>query len=657
MAKFAIECPRCGKYAEARTGFFSRKKIDCSCGNVIDVRTERMGSAICPSCGNTFAFDRADSDAKCPVCKTKFNAAAGMKEFSCSQCGVRLFAAANAAQYTCPVCDCVNDVQERLKKEAIQHDGMASIIKYEGDNDALVWKHPIEDFNLGSQLIVHESQEAIFFRDGQALDLFGAGRYTLETQQLPLLEKLYKLPTDTEGTFHSEVYFFNKVTLMGVKWGTPDKIRMIDPLTGAPFSLGARGLLNFRIADSRKLLLKLVGTTSGLSRDDLMGGGEGAMKNYFRSIVQQAVSNNLANAFTEERLDVLQVDQQKLRLSVAMLPTLQPFFDEYGLKVANFVIEGIMLPQKGELGYDALQTIIQMRQKDLTKSAIQTETEIKFAEMEAKKKLDIYAQQNAAEVEIARRGVVQQKGETNVLEAQLKGQEKVAETSADVTAERLRMQLEMERKAQMASIEAEEMRMKGFNQRDVLQAEVQKAYAEGIGNMGPTISAGGGGGGSIISDMMGLGVGMAAANAVAPQIGSMMQGFGAQTIGQQAAPAPGQAAAAGSWDCPACGQKGITTNFCPTCGAKKPTPAESWDCPACGQKGITSNFCPNCGAKKPEAPKGWDCPDCGQKNITSNFCPNCGTKKPADDTWTCPDCGQAGIKTNFCPNCGKKKGE
>ena len=61
---------------------------------------------------------------------------------------------------------------------------LASIIKYEGDNKTFIWKHPVEDFNLGSQLIVHESQEAIFFKDGQALDSFGPGRYTLETQQL-----------------------------------------------------------------------------------------------------------------------------------------------------------------------------------------------------------------------------------------------------------------------------------------------------------------------------------------------------------------------------------------------------------------------------------------------------------------------------------------
>ena len=76
---------------------------------------------------------------------------------------------------------------------------LADTLQYEGDNQTLVWKHPIEDFNWGSQLIVHESQEAIFFRDGQALDLFGPGRHTLETQKLPLLNRLFKIPSG-EGT-------------------------------------------------------------------------------------------------------------------------------------------------------------------------------------------------------------------------------------------------------------------------------------------------------------------------------------------------------------------------------------------------------------------------------------------------------------------------
>ena len=69
---------------------------------------------------------------------------------------------------------------------------VAEIIKYEGDNTTFIWKHPLEDFNSLTQLIVHETQEAIFFMNGQALDQFGPGRYTLETQNVPKIGKFLK---------------------------------------------------------------------------------------------------------------------------------------------------------------------------------------------------------------------------------------------------------------------------------------------------------------------------------------------------------------------------------------------------------------------------------------------------------------------------------
>lgn len=80
---------------------------------------------------------------------------------------------------------------------------IADVIKYEGDNSTFVWKHPSGDFNSLTQLIVHESQEAIFFMNGQALDLFGPGRYTLETQNIPKLGKLLNRTTDGETPFHT----------------------------------------------------------------------------------------------------------------------------------------------------------------------------------------------------------------------------------------------------------------------------------------------------------------------------------------------------------------------------------------------------------------------------------------------------------------------
>ena len=180
MAKFVIECPNCGKYTEASTGFFAKKRIDCVCGYTINVKTDKMASKECPHCGNMVIYDQSKGDqAKCPVSHQAINTMESMKnlvDFSCPSCSCKLTADKNAVSYTCPLCETHIDVQGQIAKEKVKNEGLASVIKYEGANDTFVWKHPIEDFNLGSQLIVHESQEAIFFKDGRALDLIGAGR-------------------------------------------------------------------------------------------------------------------------------------------------------------------------------------------------------------------------------------------------------------------------------------------------------------------------------------------------------------------------------------------------------------------------------------------------------------------------------------------------
>ena len=349
MAKFAIACPKCGKYAEGKTGFFARKKIDCSCGNVIDVKTDKLTAKECPHCGNQIVFDQTKgADAVCPVCQGKINTIADQQKlqvFSCKQCGIRLSTAGSASMFICPVCDYQNDVQERLMSEKIRKDGLASIIKYEGDNSTFIWKHPIEDFNYGSQLIVHESQEAIFFKDGQALDLFGPGRYTLETQQLPLLERTYNLPTDTEGTFHSEVYFINKTVQMAIKWGTPEKVRFIDPLTGTPLQLGASGEMNMQVSNSRKLLVKLVGTMAGVSWED----GPGLTKSLqasFRPLITSAVKINLPTVINQEAIDILEIDTKLDVISTKLREAILPGFDEYGLGIPQFYVTNVVLPEE-----------------------------------------------------------------------------------------------------------------------------------------------------------------------------------------------------------------------------------------------------------------------------------------------------------------------
>lgn len=583
MSKFVIECPNCGRYAEAKTGFFARKKIDCACGYTIDVRTDKLSSCTCPHCGNNVVFDQSKGEnAKCPVCGEPINTMAEQDktvEFSCAQCGVRLRTAKGASSYICPVCDHVNDVAERLKSEEIQRDGLASIIKYEGDNETLVWKHPIEDFNLGSQLIVHESQEAIFFRDGQALDLFGPGRYTLETQQLPILEKLYKLPTDTESTFHSEVYFVNRTTQMGIKWGTDSKVRLFDPMTGMHIELGASGEFSIRVTNSRKLLLKLIGTTGELKQDAILGGSG---KGLFRSLVMTQVKSYLAAAIRENGINVLEIDERLLELSDALRERINSRLAEYGLEMPEFFVSRVVTP-------DDDPNFRKMKEQ--------------FAE-----------QYLGIRQEQIRKNIAAAEAERKAVEAQTAAQMKIIGAQGDAEALKIKKQAEAEAYRMQAAAEAEEMHMKGYTyQQETARKVGLEAMQNGITGTGV---AGG------LGDIAGLGVTLGAMGSVMGMTKEALNPImeTAKQVGQTVG-----AAESSGWDCPECGTKNIQSKFCPECGAKKPERKQGWTCPNCGTQNIQSKFCPECGCKQPSAD--WDCPACGAKGITSKFCPECGHKR------------------------------
>lgn len=594
MSKFVIECPACGKFAEAKTGFFARKKIDCTCGYTIDVRTDKLTARECPHCGNEVVFDQSKGEkALCPVCHEPINTQSEktkVTEFSCAQCGIRLRSNKAASTYICPVCDYVNDVAERLKSEEIKKDGLASIIKYEGDNETLVWKHPIEDFNFGSQLIVHESQEAIFFRDGQALDLFGPGRHTLEAQQLPLLEKVYKLPTDTERTFHSEVYFINKAVQMALKWGTPDKIRFIDPLTSVPLEIGASGTLNLQVSDARRLIVKLVGTQNGIAWDDRENFTR-SVQTAFRPLIANTVKQHLPAIIKNQQIDLLEIDERVNEISGLLREKLLAGFEEYGLTLPQFYVTHVVLPEDDP----NFKRIRELHTIMLQTRVIQAEATVKTVQAQSEATYRTAQEQSKAAITAAQRQVELEKQTTETEVARREAERTIIRAQAETQAQRL-----------TGLTEAEIMRAKGYDQKDVIEADVKKAYAAGLGQMGSN--------GSGIGDIANLGVTLGAMGGV---IGMAKEAV-SPMFEQPSTPITG------GWNC-ACGTKNITSNFCPDCGAKRPSTASSWDC-ACGTKSIISNFCPNCGMKRPSPSVGWNCA-CGAKNITSAFCPNCGNKR------------------------------
>jgi len=213
---------------------------------------------------------------------------------------------------------------------------IVDILKYEGDDKTLVWKSEKEDFNTGSQLIVHESQEAILFRDGQALDLFGPGRYTLETENIPLLKKLINLPTDGKSRFHCEVYFINKAVALDVKWGTTSKFDVLDPQFFVQLSVGASGSMEIRIKDSRKFLVKVVGTQETVDTAKL--------SDYFREKVIVKVKDNLSTLMGQ--VSYVVVNQHLEEVSEAVKGKLNEEMDEYGIEIPNFYLSTIHIPDE-----------------------------------------------------------------------------------------------------------------------------------------------------------------------------------------------------------------------------------------------------------------------------------------------------------------------
>ena len=197
---------------------------------------------------------------------------------------------------------------------------IAQIIKCEVDNQTFIWKHPCEDFNSGTQLIVHESQEAVFYMNGQALDSFGPGRYTLETQNIPLVSRIFNRVTGGDSPFHCEVYFINKTEQMAVKWGTDTRMEYIEPTYGFPIQLGACGEMALRIDDGRKLLIKVVGTEDYLEQSGLV--------RKLRSFLIIKLKTYMVTYIRENKINIFQMDEHLQIMSEAMQNALLADFSE-----------------------------------------------------------------------------------------------------------------------------------------------------------------------------------------------------------------------------------------------------------------------------------------------------------------------------------------
>lgn len=220
---------------------------------------------------------------------------------------------------------------------------ISEVIEFQGSPDLLVWKHPQEDFNTTSQLIVDPTHEALLVMNGNAADLFGEGRHTLTTSNIPFLRKIVEIPTGGKTAFPCKVYYINKVHQMDLLWGTKDAIPLEDPLYDIFLHVMIHGSLSYSIVDSRKFLLKLAGLRDSFTPEMLV--------QKFRGIVAKHVKDCVSKIMINGKLSYFMISANLLEISEVLQERLAEIFEDYGIGIEFFNVESISVPKAD---YDAV---------------------------------------------------------------------------------------------------------------------------------------------------------------------------------------------------------------------------------------------------------------------------------------------------------------
>jgi len=214
---------------------------------------------------------------------------------------------------------------------------ISEVIKFEGSPDALVWKYPGEDFNATSQLIVDETHEALLVVNGNAADLFLAGRHTLSVPNIPLARKILELPTDGQSPFPCKIFFINKVHRMDLLWGTQGPIALNDPEYDIFMHVMAHGSLTLSVSDSRKFMLKLVGFRSSFSSEELVA--------KFRGLISSHVKDSISSIMINGKIGYFTMNANLFEMSGVIKEKLDKIFDNYGITIQYFNLETIEVPE------------------------------------------------------------------------------------------------------------------------------------------------------------------------------------------------------------------------------------------------------------------------------------------------------------------------
>ncbi len=211
------------------------------------------------------------------------------------------------------------------------------------DNSANTMVHRFDtngrEIMMGAQLTVRESQAAVMVNEGKIADVFQPGRYTLSTQNMPIMTALQSWKYGFNSPFKAEVYFVNTRQFLDQKWGTSSPVMMRDSEFGM-IRLRAYGIYSFRVNDPKVFLKEVFGTAAYMTTEGVSGQ------------VKRTLVSGLSDAIAQSKIPALDLAANYDELSQYALQTLAPRIEGLGLKLESFVIENISLPEEVEKAID-----------------------------------------------------------------------------------------------------------------------------------------------------------------------------------------------------------------------------------------------------------------------------------------------------------------
>ncbi len=229
---------------------------------------------------------------------------------------------------------------DRIKQEALNQ--FIEVIEWlDESGNTMVYRFPVhnQEIKNGAQLIVRESQAAVFVYQGQAADVFSPGTYTIDGGNTPILSKLEAWKFGFNSPLKAEVYFVNTKNFTDAKWGTANPIMLRDADFGI-VRLRAFGAYSMKIADPQTFIKEITGTNGHFTVEDI----DGQLK--------RAIVSEFSDILGEMKIPALDLAAQYKELGEQIRGKINEDFKTYGLEVTKFYVENISLPEEVEAAMD-----------------------------------------------------------------------------------------------------------------------------------------------------------------------------------------------------------------------------------------------------------------------------------------------------------------